>query len=78
MGAVNIAQLSTRRKQIDKEIADILEKKTNEWGITVVSVETSPFPMICKNHYRLRRALNANTTRASFWPKLRKKYLKCL
>lgn len=39
MGAVNIAQLSTRRKQIDKEIADILEKKTNEWGITVVSVE---------------------------------------
>ena len=39
MGAVNIAQLSTRREQIDKEIADILEKKTNEWGITVVWVE---------------------------------------
>lgn len=39
MGAVNTAQLSTRREQIDKEIADILEKKTNEWGITVASVE---------------------------------------
>lgn len=39
MGAVNIAQLSTRREQIDKEVADILERKTNEWGITVVSVE---------------------------------------
>ena len=39
MGAVNIAQLSTRREQIDREVADILERKTNEWGVTVVSVE---------------------------------------
>ncbi|MFR3091792.1 MAG: SPFH domain-containing protein [Eggerthella lenta] len=39
MGAVNIAQLSTRREQIDREVADILERKTNEWGITVVSAE---------------------------------------
>ena len=39
MGAGNIAQLSTRREQIDREVADILERKTNEWGITVVSVE---------------------------------------
>ena len=30
MGAVNIAQLSTRREQIDREVADILERKTNE------------------------------------------------
>ena len=39
MGGVSIAQLSTRRTQIDKEVADILERKTNEWGITVASVE---------------------------------------
>lgn len=39
MGAVTIAQLSTRRTQIDKEVADILETKTNEYGITVLSVE---------------------------------------
>ena len=39
MGAVDIAQLSTRRTQIDKEVADILESKTNEWGITVTAVE---------------------------------------
>ncbi len=39
MGAVTIAQLSTRRTQIDKEVADILEQKTNEYGITVLSVE---------------------------------------
>ena len=32
MGAVNIAQLSTRREQIDREVADILERKTNDGG----------------------------------------------
>lgn len=39
MGGVTIAQLSTRRTQIDKEVADILERKTREWGVTVTSVE---------------------------------------
>lgn len=39
IGGVNIAQMGTRRVQIDKEIADILERKTSEWGITVASVE---------------------------------------
>lgn len=39
MSAVTIAQLSTRRTQIDKEVTDILESKTNEWGITVTAVE---------------------------------------
>lgn len=39
MGGVGIAQMGVRRTQIDKEIADILERKTSEWGITIVSVE---------------------------------------
>lgn len=39
MGGVDIAQLSTRRTQIDREVADILEQKTSEWGISVTSVE---------------------------------------
>lgn len=39
IGGTNIAQMGMRRAQIDKEIADILERKTSEWGITVVSVE---------------------------------------
>lgn len=39
MGAVTIAQLSTRRTQIDAEVKDLLEAKTNEWGITVTAVE---------------------------------------
>lgn len=39
MGAISIAQLSTRRTQIDEEVKSILDRKTNEWGITIVSVE---------------------------------------
>lgn len=39
MGGASIAQLGVRRTQLDKEISDILEKKTNEWGITISSVE---------------------------------------
>lgn len=39
MGGVGIAKMGVRRTQIDKEIADILERKTSEWGITIVSVE---------------------------------------
>ncbi len=39
MGAVTIAQLSTRRTQIDREVKEILEKKTSEYGITVLAVE---------------------------------------
>lgn len=39
IGGTNIAQMGMRRAQIDKEIADILERKTSEWGITVVSLE---------------------------------------
>ena len=39
MGSVGIAQMGLRRAQIDKEVATILEKKTSEWGITIVSVE---------------------------------------
>ena len=39
MGGVGIAQMGVRRTQIDKEVASILERKTSEWGITIVSVE---------------------------------------
>lgn len=39
MGSISISELSTRRVQIDKEVASILERKTSDWGITVESVE---------------------------------------
>lgn len=39
LGSVSIAELSTRREQIDQEVTSILEEKTNDWGITVASVE---------------------------------------
>lgn len=39
IGSISITELSTRRTQIDKEVKDLLEKKTAEWGLTVISVE---------------------------------------
>lgn len=39
VGRINLAEVATRREQIDNEIREILEEKTRSWGITVVSVE---------------------------------------
>ncbi|MFR4804823.1 MAG: SPFH domain-containing protein [Eggerthellaceae bacterium] len=46
VGRINLAEVATRREQIDEEVKDILDSKTRAWGITVVSVgfATSPFP----------------------------------
>lgn len=39
VGRINLAEVATRREQLDSEIKDILDSKTRTWGITVVSVE---------------------------------------
>ncbi len=39
IGNIGIAELSTRRKAVDEEIKAALTKKTEDWGITVTSVE---------------------------------------
>lgn len=39
IGQVNLADLSTRRKQIDREVQEVLGSKCEQWGITVMSVE---------------------------------------
>ena len=39
IGNVSIIELSTRRKALDEEVKEALAKKTESWGITVVSVE---------------------------------------
>lgn len=39
VGRINLAEVATRREQIDEEVKVILDEKTNTWGITVVSVE---------------------------------------
>ena len=39
IGQVDIADLSLRRKQIDRELQEVLAAKCEEWGITVISVE---------------------------------------
>lgn len=38
-GASILAEVATRREQLDGEIKDILDEKTRSWGISVVSVE---------------------------------------
>ncbi len=39
VGRVNLADISTRRTQLDYELKEILNGKTGEWGVSVVSVE---------------------------------------
>jgi regulator of protease activity HflC (stomatin/prohibitin superfamily) len=39
IGRVNLAELATRRKQIDMQLQETLGTKTEPWGITIISVE---------------------------------------
>lgn len=39
IGQLNLADISTRRKQIDRDLGEILGSKCEQWGITVLSVE---------------------------------------
>jgi regulator of protease activity HflC (stomatin/prohibitin superfamily) len=39
VGSLSIAELATRRDQLDHELQAIIEQKTEAWGITIISVE---------------------------------------
>ncbi len=39
IGLLNLAEISLRRKQLDRELEEALGKKCEQWGITVLSVE---------------------------------------
>jgi regulator of protease activity HflC (stomatin/prohibitin superfamily) len=39
VGALSIAELATRRDQLDHELQEIIAQKTEAWGITILSVE---------------------------------------
>ena len=39
IGQLNLADISLRRKQIDRELEEMLASKCEEWGVTVMSVE---------------------------------------
>ena len=39
IGRLSLADISIRRKQIDKELEDILGAKCQDWGVSVISVE---------------------------------------
>ena len=82
MGGVGIAQMGARRTQIDKEVASILERKTSEWGITIVSVEMARHRDPRRPAGKLAlsaeaRAEDASTMPASFSPRWRRKSRKC-
>ena len=39
VGSMSLAELATRREQLDRELKAIIEQKTENWGITILSVE---------------------------------------
>ena len=39
IGQLNLADISTRRKHIDRDLEEMLGKKCEQWGVTVISVE---------------------------------------
>lgn len=39
LGQVNLADLSMRRRQIDRDLQEVMSEKCEQWGITVMSVE---------------------------------------
>lgn len=39
VGRISLAEIATRRDQLDRELQKIIEEKTERWGITVISVE---------------------------------------
>ena len=39
IGNVNVAEISSRRKALDEEIKEALVAKTEQWGVTITSVE---------------------------------------
>lgn len=39
IGRSGIAEITIRRNQLDKELTEVLDEKTSQWGITVISVE---------------------------------------
>lgn len=39
IGRASLAEVATRREQLDRELQKVIEAKTEPWGITIVSVE---------------------------------------
>jgi regulator of protease activity HflC (stomatin/prohibitin superfamily) len=39
VGSMSLAELATRREQLDQELRAAIEEKTEAWGVTILSVE---------------------------------------
>lgn len=63
IGQVNLADVSTRRKQIDHELEEVMGKKCEEWGITVLSVEIRDITIPRELEHALSREAQAQRER---------------
>ncbi len=63
IGQLNLADISTRRKQIDRDLGDILGAKCEQWGITVLSVEIRDIMIPCELQDALSREAQAERER---------------
>jgi len=63
IGQLNLADISTRRKQIDRDLGEILGSKCEQWGITVLSVEIRDIMVPCELQDALSREAQAERER---------------
>lgn len=63
IGQVNLADVSTRRKQMDHDLEEVLGKKCEEWGITVLSVEIRDITIPRELEHALSREAQAQRER---------------
>lgn len=63
IGQVNLADVSTRRKQIDHDLEEVMGKKCEEWGITVLSVEIRDITIPRELEYALSKEAQAERER---------------
>lgn len=63
IGQVNLADVSTRRKQIDHELEEVMGNKCEEWGITVISVEIRDITIPTELEYALSKEAQAERER---------------
>lgn len=63
IGQLNLADISIRRKQIDRDLGEILGDKCEQWGVTVISVEIRDIMIPCELQDALSREAQAERER---------------
>lgn len=79
IGRATVAEVATRRDQLDEELKEAIEEKLNPWALRLL---TWRFAILwCRRSYRkpwpLRRWPNASATPAWCWPRPKRTSPKC-